>query len=275
MQHLLDVLPVWLALVLFAAIPAIIAAVLHDAFRRFVKSDVLIPHHDVAGFLVSIVGLMFAVVLAFLVAAAWGNFDAAQRNADTEASDVAESFATAGVLPQPTQRRVRTLLADYAFRVRDFEWPLLADDRQDLRARDLLLKVFETVARAPIRHNASIGEAFDQSSSQQIVVNNLEAVSNDRRKRLIDAARQIPGALYLALIFGWMLLTAFVFLFGCSRVLQLTMTALVTGMIGLLFGVVVEFDRPYSNGLRVTSEAWTFVIENNNMERFRTPVSAP
>ena len=268
MQHLLDVLPVWLALVLFAAVPAFIAVLLHDGFRRIVPGDALIPHHDVAGFLVSIVGLLFAVVLAFLVAAAWAAFDAAQRNADSEASDLAETFATAAILPEPTRTTTRTLLANYAFAVRDQEWPRLVDGAQDPRARDLLVRAFTTVASSQAPKGAPIAQVLEQSSAQQLVTTNLEALSADRRRRLLDASVHIPGALYLALVMGWILLLAFVFLFGCTRALQLTMTALVTAMIGLLFGLIVEFDRPYGNGIRVSPDAWTLVIENHRLERF-------
>jgi hypothetical protein len=276
MHHLLTVMPVWLALVLFAAIPATIAVLLHDVFRRIVPADVLIPHHDVAGFLVSIVGLLFAVVLAFLVAAAWGDFDASQRNADSEASDVAETFATAAILPQPARSQIRSLLADYAFEVRDREWDLLAEGRpQDLRARDLMVRAYESITLSHIPRNATLAEALEQSSVQQILANNLESLSQDRRRRLLDAGRHIPAALYFALILGSLLLLAFIFLFGCTRALQLTMTALLTAMIGLLFGVIVEFDYPYSHGIRVSPEAWTLVIDNNHLDHFRTPSSAP
>jgi len=271
MEHVLDAMPVWLALMLFAAIPAFVAVLLHDRFRRIVPSDRLIPHHDVAGFLVSIVGLLFAVVLAFLVAAAWAAFDAAQRNADSEASDLAETFATTTVLSEPTRTTTRRLLADYAFLVRDQEWPMLIDGRQDPRAREIIVRAFTTVASSQAPKSATVAQALEHSSAQQLVTTNLEALSADRRRRLLDASVHIPGALYLALVMGWILLLAFVFLFGCSRVLQLTMTALVTAMIGLLFGLIVEFDRPYGNGIRVSPEAWTLVIDNHHLERFRTP----
>lgn len=53
--------------------------------------------------------------------------------------------------------------------------------------------------------------------------------------------------MFLALVIGSLMAMAFVFLFGVSNPrLQLTMTGLVAGCMGLLFGIIVEFNSPYS-----------------------------
>jgi hypothetical protein len=41
-------------------------------------------------------------------------------------------------------------------------------------------------------------------------------------------------------------------------------------MIGLLFAVIVEFDMPYSHGIRVSTEAWSLVIANNHLAGYRS-----
>ena len=68
----------------------------------------------------------------------------------------------------------------------------------------------------------------------------------------------------------------FVFLFGVeSGAVQLIMTATVAGCIGLLLGLIVELNRPYSGAIRVSPEAWTFVIDTNHFGgRGAGPLSA-
>lgn len=273
LHALLDSTPVWLVYILFALIPAAIAVVAHDWFRRIVRPEDLIPHHEVAGFLVAVVGVLFAVVLAFLVAEAWGTFDSAQSTADGEAGEVAETFASAAVLPEPTRSTVKHLLADYAFEVRDVEFPMLVRRDQDMRARRELVDAFAAVTALEAPQNAPVAVALQESTRQQLVLTNLHGLSEKRRQRLLDAARQIPADLYLALGIAWLILTAFVFLFGCARALQLTMTGLITAIVGLLFAVVVEFDMPYSHGIRVSTEAWSLVIENNHLADYRDRVA--
>jgi hypothetical protein len=253
-------LPAWLVLVLFAFVPGLVTVVLHAIFRRYVVADRLIPHHDVAGFLVGIAGVLYAVVLGFLVVTVWVSFDSAQVTADLEASDAAELFSFAGVLPQPARSELRQAMADYAFEVRDHEWALLVYDRQDLRARSVYRTALPIIASSAIR-----------PALQQSALTTLHELSVHRRQRLITAGTGLPEALYVALIAGAAIVMAFAFLFGVdNKALQFTMTFLIAAMIGLLFGTIVCLDRPYSGPLRVSPAAWTLVIENNDLARYRT-----
>ena len=53
------------------------------------------PHHDVAGFLVAVIGVLYAVVLGFVVVTVWTAFDDAQQTADMEAGKVADAYGFA------------------------------------------------------------------------------------------------------------------------------------------------------------------------------------
>ncbi len=246
-------------MLLFAIVPALIAVGFHAIFRRFVTADKLIPHHEVAGFLVGIAGVLYAVVLGFLVVTVWVSFDSAQANADLEASDVAELFSFAGVLPDPARTHLQQSMANYAFEVRDREWQMLVFDRQDVQARSFYRDVLPVIASIPT------------GSVQESALRTLHELSVHRRQRLISADTALPAALYVALILGAIILLAFTFLFGVdNKALQFTMTFLIVAMIGLLFGTIVSLDRPYSGPIRVTPKAWTLVIENNNLANYRT-----
>src|SRR4051794_14548805 len=75
--------------VLFVGIVAItvglsIAGVL--IVRRKVDASVLEPHHDVAGFILAVVGVVYAVLLAFVVVIVWQQFEDARADADREAA---------------------------------------------------------------------------------------------------------------------------------------------------------------------------------------------
>ncbi len=269
----LDVLPSWVGVLAFTLIPALGAVLVHAVFRRYVPARVLIAHHDVAGFLVAVVGVLYAVVLGFSVVTAWTAFDAAQRNADSEASDVAELFVLAGTFPDPDRTLIRRGLADYAFQVRDVEWPMLERGLQDNRARDLGLGAFETFADMRW-HSNNISDAVRESVTRQVAFKDFHHLSVARRQRLLDASDGLQPVLYFALILGGLIVLAFAFLFGVENpVPQLLMTGLLAGLMGLLIGLIAEFDRPYSSAIRVAPDAWDFVIANNHMERYRTQAS--
>lgn len=265
--------PAWAVLLLSAFIPALIVVGLHAIFRRFVPGDKLIPHHDVAGFLVGIAGVLYAVVLGFLVITVWVSFDSAQATADLEASDVAELFTFAGAIPEPARSQIRTAMADYAFEVRDVEWPMLVEGRQDMRARGFYEKALPVIAAITSPKHGS--DSDGPLALQQSALTMLHDLSVHRRERLIVAETGLPEALYIVLILGALIVLAFAFLFGVeSKALQFTMTFLITAMIGLLLGTIVALDHPYSGPIRVSSHAWTLVIENNDLARYRSVKTA-
>jgi hypothetical protein len=261
----LSSLPPVLTLLLFVVIPAGAAAGAHAIFRRVVPHERLIAHHDVAGFLVAIVGVLYAVVLGFIVVTSWSAFDSAQQISDLEAGDVGDAFGFAQMLPEPRRSDIRRLLAAYAIEVRDHEWASLRSGRQDPRARALLVAAAQTLGESGAKRSASIDEALNRETTRQAVAASLRDIADNRRLRLIQAEKSLAPTLGFALLIGALIVIAFVFLFGVDDLaLQLTMTALVAGCIGLLFGVVIEFSAPYSGSLRVSPGAWTYVIDNNN-----------
>lgn len=257
-------------LLLFTVVPAAAAAALHYVFRKVVTPDYLIDHHDVAGFLIAVVGVVYAVVLGFVVVTVWVSFDSAQRTADLEASDAAELFTLARAFPEPAKSDLEHSIANYAFEVRDREWPLLASGNQDRRARQIYLTAVEEIMLAPHAHTSMVDE-FARVPLQERALATLHDLSVHRRERLIDTSTQLPNVLYFALFGGGILVVAFGFLFGVEKVkLQLTMTALLTASMGLLLGVILCLDKPYSGAVRVSPDAWTLIIESNDLARYRT-----
>jgi hypothetical protein len=266
-MHWLLSAPAIVTLLLFVVIPAVVAAGAHALFRRAVSHERLIAHHDVAGFLVAIVGVLYAVVLGFVVVTSWSDFDTAQQTADLEAGSVADAFGFAQMLPEPRRSDMRRALAGYAVEVRDHEWEAMHEGKQDPRARILLLQAVQALGEHGAKSSSSLDEALNRETTRQQVATSLRSIADNRRLRLIQSDKGLAPTLAVALLIGALIVLAFVFLFGVDDlVLQLTMTALVAACIGLLFGVAIEFSAPYAGSLRVSPAAWTYIIDNNHFE---------
>jgi hypothetical protein len=258
--------PGWFVLVLFCVAPAAVAVAAHAWFRRRVPPESLLPHHDVAGFLISVVGVLYAVVLGFLVISVWVSFDAAQRNADAETNDLSDILHLALALPEPMKSQIRTLVASYAFEVRDHEWPMMAAENEDQKAGSIMFRAFNTIATMRPQSATPSAEVLRQASIRDAALAALRDLTSRRRQRLLDAQSRVSPTLYFALVAGALILLSFVFLFGVDRAaLQLTMTALVAGMIGLLIGVVFELDRPFWGAVHIRSDAWDLLIDDNHL----------
>ena len=253
-------------LLLFILVPAALATGVHYVVRRVFPIKQALPHHDVAGYFMAAVGVLYAVVLGFLVITVWSNFNAAQANADGEAAAVGDIIAFSRTFPEPTRSQLLHNLSDYAFEVHDREWPMLSHGEQDLTARGYLVSSLDSVAKMQTRASVAPYEAMRETSLRDATFRNFQDVLTDRRQRLIDASGTLDRTLYQAIVLGGLMLLAFVFLFGVeSAFAQMTITALFAGSLGLCFGLVAEFSRPYGGLIRVSSAAWALVIQNNHL----------
>jgi Protein of unknown function (DUF4239) len=112
-EPLPGILVVFLAML--AAIPGL------SLVRRL--TPLLIPqeHNDVAGFLYAVLGIAYAVLLAFLVIAVWERFEAARDAADQEGNELAGIYWLADTFPDTERQQVQGLARSYAQVVIDEE----------------------------------------------------------------------------------------------------------------------------------------------------------
>src|ERR1700734_3972309 len=63
--------------------------------RRTVPHAVLKQHNDVVGFVYAVVGVVYAVLLAFTIVVCWEQYEGAARNVEAEASTVGDLYRDA------------------------------------------------------------------------------------------------------------------------------------------------------------------------------------
>jgi Protein of unknown function (DUF4239) len=259
--------PAWLTLLILTVVPATTVTIVHAIFRRRVSAQELREQQEVAGFLVAVVAVIYAVVLGFIVVTASIAFDSAQRNADAEAGDVADIAGLSRLLDEPQRSALHRLIGQYAFEVRDVEWGMLSREQVDLKARDTLFQVLYTF-ELPIKRSPDVDVALSKSAIRQHVLEEIHDLRDHRRQRLIDAKSHLPSVMYLALFLGAIFVVAFAFLFGVENaVLQLSMTFIVTASISMLVALVFMLDRPYAGTYHVNSDAWTTAIFNYHLSK--------
>jgi hypothetical protein len=258
----------WVWLALFVTLPALFAVAIHLVVRRFIPENGLLPHHDVIFALTSIVSVLYAVVLGFLVVTVWASYETAQQTSDLEASYVSDAFAAALALPEPQRSVVRRSLAAYAVEVRDVEWPIFSRSGQDMHARALLGRAIRSVNVMPVGPPGNEAGALRIEFVRQAALLSLRDIADQRRLRLLQARSHLPRLMWVALCFGALIVMSFVFLFEvANKTLQLIMTGLVAACLGLLLGLVVELDSPYGGAVRVSPDTWTFIIDGNHFAR--------
>ena len=80
MSHFLSALPIWALIVAVVVVPTSIAIGVQVLVRRWVGVEKLALNNEVAGFIFAIIGVVYAVLLAFVVIAVWEKFSEGQTS---------------------------------------------------------------------------------------------------------------------------------------------------------------------------------------------------
>src|SRR5215208_5320929 len=113
-------------------VAAVLLALLGLALvRRRVPYDRLARHIDVAGYVYAVIGVIYAVILAQVVIAAWQEYQDARAVAGDEANAVLNLARLAQVWSDEDRERVEDALSAYAQHVIDVEWPTMAQNQFD------------------------------------------------------------------------------------------------------------------------------------------------
>jgi Protein of unknown function (DUF4239) len=230
--------------------------VLHAVVQRRLKAEMLRRHNDVAGYLFSAVGVLYAVVLGFVVVVVWQKYDGAVSNVESEVDATGNLYHVVDAFPPALRGIVRDGLQRYVETVVRIEWPAMARDQgvPDFGARQL-----ERVSYAVNTFNPT---NFKEFAAQQAAIADSQRLFDARRARIIEAVPAVPSILWFALVAGALAMVAFCFIFGVeNRPAQLMMTAILVGLIGILFVVIDEFSTPFSGSVRISSDGWVYLAQ--------------
>ena len=208
--------------------------------RRSVELRQLRSLHDVAGFILAVVGILYGVLLGFTVIIQWEQYTSAVSDASDEAGSVSNLYRDAVALgPAGGPRALRLMTTPNNSPTSTTRtWPSIwrAIRPSITRSTRLLTAVIK------LRENAPKDSFFvDQA------VEDVSAVSQGRRTRIEVSSETLPGPLWLALLAGGLLTIGFTFFFGLeSFAAQAIMVSALAVIIALCLFVILDFDLPFS-----------------------------
>jgi hypothetical protein len=235
-------------------LPVLVAVAGLVLVQRLVPPERREGQNDVAGFIYAVLGVAYAVLLAFVVIAVWQDYETAKTNVESEAHELAGVYFLASQLPEPERTRIRDLVRTYARVVVEEEWPMMqrgqTSERADSLVRQLRLQILEFDP-----HTKGEQVLYERGLTQ------LHDAADARRERLLEVREGIPELLWVVIVGGGVVTVCFTYLFGLkSNVAHALMVAALTLVIcGILF-TIGEFDYPFSGAVEIRPEAFKEVL---------------
>src|SRR5262245_27092798 len=131
-------LPLWLSGLLIVGLPTGLAMLGPIIVRRYVTLEKLAKNNEVAGFQLAVVGVLYAVLLAFAIIVVWERFSDAEDNVAIEAGAAANIYRLSqGINGQPGIA-LRGALTNYLRAVISDGWPAMERGSPSPSAKEAL-----------------------------------------------------------------------------------------------------------------------------------------
>jgi hypothetical protein len=222
--------------------------------RLFYGVDRLSLNNEVAGFKFAVIGVFYAVLLAFVVVAVWENFRDTEGTLRNEAKAAVDLHRLSLALPDAAGADIRRDVVAYIKDAREDEWTTMAAGESSRVVADDLDRLTRTVFN------------FNPGTSQETVLYQtalrlLAQLTDNRNERLDSADGSVPGVLWFVLITGGFITLGYPAFFGSTNLLaQVLMTASLAVLVAIALLLGIVFDHPFSGDVQVSAEPFEHAL---------------
>jgi Protein of unknown function (DUF4239) len=246
--------PIWAVGLLLVGAAVFGAVLLELCARRLLPIEVRRRHNDVAAAIFSIIGVTYAVLLAFVAMLAWEGFNRAKAASYAEAALIGNLYNLSAGFADPERSSIRTEISGYAQHVVTVEWPAQAEGRMvdpDSIYLDGLNKM-ALAFHAPDQADVDLYSLLRQA---------IERLWEARQERLLAAQSTIPDIVWFVVIVGGALTVAFgAFLGAPSLGMQLAMSAVLAASGTLVLILIIALSNPFRGDFRVSTAPFEHVL---------------
>ncbi|MGH9040817.1 MAG: DUF4239 domain-containing protein [Acidimicrobiia bacterium] len=261
---LLTHIPTWgLAVLVLGGMPLVSMVVCVVVRRRFpTLADG--ENNEVAGVVLSILGGIYGIVLAFVIVVLWEQYQEAQQVVQSEATGLSQIVRDSQAFPEGPRNAIERAVGEYTHAVVEEEWDQMSREIPSRRTAEAVDRVYGAlISFEPVTVTEQV--FYTEVSGE------LDGVVADRRMRLRKAAYTLPAVLEGLLAGGAIMIIGFMYFFGTrSQRIHLLMSGSVAILLAfnLLLGILLE--RPFAGDVAVENTDY----QEGVLARFWEPVGA-
>ncbi len=246
--------PLWGVALLLAGVAALGAVSLELAARQFLSLEFRRRHNDVAAAIFSVIGVTFAVLLAFVAMLAWEHFNKAKAASYAEAGFVLDVYNVSVGFAGPERSLMRDDIIGYVETVVRVEWPAQAEGLTVDRGAAYLQKL-NGIATGLKPAGVADGNL------EAVLLQSLMRLWDARQQRLLAADTTIPAVVWIVTLVGGGLTIAFASLLGVPSLgMHLAMSAALAISGALVLILIIALSNPFRGDFRVSTRPFDQVL---------------
>lgn len=224
-------------------------------FRRAVSHTRLENANAVSGQVFQLAGVLYAVLVAFVVVVVWEQFGDAENATEAEASAITDLLRDSAALPPRDRLTVQKSLVAYTEDVINDELPRMRRGETIEEDSDHSAAVWEAYLKVQPETRNEIA-FFDHD------IVKLNDLSANRKLRVSTGEAAIPGELWVLLLGGGAAVMVFTFMFGTrDLVVHAVGVALTAALMGFVMYLIFALEHPFVGALSVKPDPYVNVLE--------------
>lgn len=236
--------------------------------RRKARREALEASHEVGGYLLAIVGTLYAILVGLIVVSAQAKVDTASQMAVTEANMLTNIYHLSRTFDEPCRRKIRQDLYEYATIASSQDWARVEEGEEKEGTVVPYRHLWQDVT-AYEPHNDNDKECYAR------MLDDLEELSDARKYRMVAAKSQLSLVLWSVLIAGGVMIVLFTYFFFVESLLtQTLMTAFVAIFLSMNIYLIYVCQNPYRPELGAKEAGFGFSF-NANWFKDGEPKPAP
>lgn len=220
------------------------------AVTHWVPQELRASDHDVKAAFLSMAGVAYTILLAFVVVAVWTDFTGAGQTSQEEVTRLSNLMRDTAPFPAAARVPMRRSVLAYADAVVRLEWPSMADGRADpttARRYEAMWSQWYRYSPRSAAQNAFYAES----------VTRLNDVGVNRRARLIASRSSVPTVMWLLLLLGFVVSIAFTYQFQMARLtMHVLSVAAIAALTGFVLFLIFSLQHPFAGDVAISPSSW-------------------
>lgn len=254
MSNWINALPVgWMALIVFGGV-FLVTAGIYRVVLHLATDERARGFKGVSAGMLSPLGVIFGLFVAFLAAQVWRDVDAANIAVNREASALRGVVLLSRVFPAEADARLRGLVARHIAEAQDVEWPAMA------RHQATLTMVSASLAGALAAAVALPTTTPGEVAAQREIIAQLGNAFDARRQRILVSGGSVGWVKWMALVVQAVCTLVAIALVHCDNRLSAKLAlGLFSTAVAACIVLITAYHKPFTGSLAVRPSALLLV----------------
>jgi hypothetical protein len=223
--------------------------------RRRITPAKLMETNDVSGFYISVLGVLYGVVVAFMLTGVWEDYEEARATAEREANSLVNIFRLASAAEESQRHQLQELARSYARTMIEEEWSAMERGEVSARGNELIEELWQRATGNEPRTGAA-------TAAQAQLLAELSEMTEYRRVRHLQSGSRLPAILWVVLIAGGVAMIGMSALFGVKNPrLHVLHIATLTLFVTLTLIAIADLDSPFQGAVRVPDDSFRLALK--------------